>query len=133
MTLSSLVTVVGVVVLVVGLVAHLVRRDGVHRIVSLNVASGGVMMVLLALAVRGDAGDEPDPVPQALVLTGIIVMAAITGVALALVRRVASADDEDERADPDADAGTQGAAAVQPGGDPGPSDDPGASDDGATT
>lgn len=90
---GELVLVLGCAVLVVGLVAHLLVADLVRRVVALNVASGGVMMVLLALA---DRGAEPDPVPQALVLTGIVIMAAITGVAVALVRRVESMSDEDE-------------------------------------
>lgn len=93
MTYAELVLLLGCVVLVVGLVAHLLVGDLVRRIVSLNVASGGVMMILLALADRTDARD---PVPQALVLTGIVIMAAVTGLALALARRVESADDEEE-------------------------------------
>ncbi|MDP3890327.1 NADH-quinone oxidoreductase subunit K [Nocardioides sp.] len=92
-TYAELVLVLGCAVLVVGLVSHLLVADLVRRVVALNVASGGVMMVLIALAGRGT---EPDPVPQALVLTGIVIMAAITGVAVALVRRVESMSDEDE-------------------------------------
>lgn len=86
----------GVSVFVIGVVAHLVVRDLIRRIVALNVASGGVMIVLLALADRGAETAEPDPVPQALVLTGIVVMAAITGVALTLARRVEALADEVE-------------------------------------
>ncbi|MDQ1218250.1 MULTISPECIES: NADH-quinone oxidoreductase subunit K [Microbacterium] len=92
----------GVVVFVIGTVAHLVVRDLIRRIVALNVASGGVMLVLLALADRGADGADggaPDPVPQALVLTGIVVMAAITGLALALARRVEDTTDENEQVD----------------------------------
>lgn len=84
----------GAAVFVLGVVAHLVVRDLIRRIVALNVASGGVMLVLLALADRGEGA--PDPVPQALVLTGIVVMAAITGLALALARRIEDAGDENE-------------------------------------
>ncbi|MEH3088402.1 MAG: NADH-quinone oxidoreductase subunit K [Microbacterium arborescens] len=87
----------GAAVFVLGVVAHLVVRDLIRRIVALNVASGGVMLVLLALADRGSAETgAPDPVPQALVLTGIVVMAAITGLALLLARRVERGDDENE-------------------------------------
>jgi len=84
----------GAAVFVLGVVAHLVVRDLIRRIVALNVASGGVMLVLLALADRGEGA--PDTVPQALVLTGIVVMAAITGLALALARRIEDAGDENE-------------------------------------
>lgn len=116
MSLVLLVMLTGGLVFAIGLVAHLLSGDRVRRIVSLNVASGGVMMILLALALRGgEAGEivRPDPVPQALVLTGIVIMAAITGLALALARRIRSAEDENESGDPDEDADTQGAPAIQ--------------------
>lgn len=87
--------VLGCALMVIGLVAHLVVTDTVRRIVALNVGSGGVMVILLSLAVRGD---EPDPVPQALVLTGIVIMAGVTGLALGLARRTASLDEEVEDA-----------------------------------
>ncbi|GMA31329.1 NADH-quinone oxidoreductase subunit K [Litorihabitans aurantiacus] len=109
MSLVGLTLLTGVLVLVVGLLGHLLVRDHVRRIVALNVASGGVMMVLLALALRGtgatDGGDavDPDAVPQALVLTGIVIMAAVTALALALARRVRDADEEDEAVDDDGD------------------------------
>lgn len=92
-TYVDLVLALGAAVLVVGLLGHLLVTDLLRRVVALNVASGGVMMVLLALAARSE---EPDPVPQALVLTGIVIMAAATGLAVALVRRVESVGDEEE-------------------------------------
>ncbi len=85
----------GALIFVIGIVVHLVVRDLIRRIITLNVASGGVMLVFLALADRGDDA-VPDPVPQALVLTGIVVMAAITGLALALARRIERPDAENE-------------------------------------
>lgn len=89
----------GVFVFVIGIVVHLTVRDLIRRIVALNVASGGVMLVLLALADRGGEDTPPDPVPQALVLTGIVVMAAITGLALALARRIEKPDAENEKSE----------------------------------
>lgn len=105
MTVFEIVVLAGGAVFVVGLTAHLLIGDLIRRIIALNVASGGVMMVLLALAGRGGPDAPPDPVPQALVLTGIVVMAAITGLALALARRVEDPDDELESdpAPPDAE------------------------------
>ena len=94
----------GPVVLAIGLVAHLLVRDLLRRIVALNIASGGVMMVLLAIAARSSA---PDPVPQALVLTGIVIMAATSGVALAFARRVESESDELDTPDDDVEQGEQ--------------------------
>lgn len=95
--LPELMTVLACAVLAIGLSAHLLVADLFRRIISLNVASGGVMMLLLVLAVRGPGDQEPDPVPQALVLTGIVIMAAVTGLALALARRVEDPADEDDR------------------------------------
>jgi len=86
----------GGAIFAVGIAVHLLVRDLIRRIVTLNVASGGVMLVFLALADRRAEGVAPDPVPQALVLTGIVVMAAITGLALALARRVENVDAENE-------------------------------------
>ena len=61
------------------LIDHLLRR-----ILAFNVMGSGAFLVLVGLAQRGDV---PDPVPQAMVLTGIVVAVAATALALALVRR----------------------------------------------
>jgi multicomponent Na+:H+ antiporter subunit C len=60
--------------------AHLLRK-----ILACNVMGSGVFLVLVALAQRGG---EPDPVPHALVLTGIVVAVSATALALALTRRL---------------------------------------------
>lgn len=96
MTTLQLFLTAGVAIFAVGIAVHLLVRDLIRRIVTLNVASGGVMLVFLALADRRPDGVAPDPVPQALVLTGIVVMAAITGLALALARRIEKTDAENE-------------------------------------
>ncbi|OUZ06260.1 hypothetical protein BHE97_19245 [Aeromicrobium sp. PE09-221] len=93
MTFVDLALLAGPAIMMIGLVGHLLIGDLLRRIIALNVASGGVMLVLLAVAAREDV---PDPVPQALVLTGIVIMAAVTGVALALARRVDAVSDESE-------------------------------------
>lgn len=58
--------------------AHLLRR-----IVGFNLLGSGAFLVMVGLAQRNDL---PDAVPQAMVLTGIVVSVAATAVALALVR-----------------------------------------------
>jgi multicomponent Na+:H+ antiporter subunit C len=58
--------------------AHLIRK-----VIAINIAGSGTFLVLVGLAQR--AGDI-DPVPQALVLTGIVVAVAATACALALAR-----------------------------------------------
>jgi len=62
--------------------AHLLRK-----ILALNVMSGGVFLFLIAIASRS-AGPVPDPVPHAMVLTGIVVSVCATGLALVLANRV---------------------------------------------
>lgn len=77
--------VLGVLLLVLGGGCVLLGADPLRRLIALNIASSGVMMLLLVLAVRWGT---PDPVPQALVLTGIVIMVSVTGLALALIRRI---------------------------------------------
>ena len=62
------------------LVAHLLRR-----ILAFNLMGSGAFLVLVGLAQRQDVAD---PVPQAMVLTGIVVAVAATALALALARRL---------------------------------------------
>ena len=62
------------------LIAHLLRR-----ILAFNVMGSGAFLILVGLAQRNDVSD---PVPQAMVLTGIVVAVAATALALALVRRL---------------------------------------------
>jgi multicomponent Na+:H+ antiporter subunit C len=59
----------------------------VRKILALNILGSGVFMLLTALA-RRSGGAEPDPVPHAMVLTGIVVAVSATAFALALARRV---------------------------------------------
>ncbi len=62
--------------------AHLLRR-----IIALNVMGTGVFVIFIALAAQSN-GAVPDPIPHAMVLTGIIVSVCATAVALALADRV---------------------------------------------
>jgi len=64
--------------------AHLLRK-----ILAANIMGSGVFMVFIAMA--GRTPGAPDPVPHAMVLTGIVVTVAFTSVALALAVRIARA------------------------------------------
>lgn len=58
-------------------------RERLRRVLAVNVMGNGAFLVLLSRAWSvGVDGAGPDPVPQALVLTGIVVAAAATGLAL---------------------------------------------------
>lgn len=69
----------------VGLHGLLAHRDLFRKILSFNVMGSGIFAILLATS-----GDEPlqDPVPHALVLTGIVVAVSATAFALILARRL---------------------------------------------
>ncbi|MBR0657992.1 NADH-quinone oxidoreductase subunit K [Neoroseomonas oryzicola] len=78
----------------IGLFGLLVRRDALLRILAFNLLGGGVFLVFGAVARRGaGAGLPADPVPQAIILTGIVVAFAATTLAVALVLRLAAAKD----------------------------------------
>ena len=62
------------------LLAHLLRR-----LIAFNLIGSGTFLVLVGLAQSPDG--EPDPVAQALVLTGIVVAIAATALAVVLMRR----------------------------------------------
>lgn len=76
---------VGAGLWLLGLHGLLCLRQPLRRIMAVNIMGSGVFMVMLALAVRTD---PPDPVLQALIVTGLVVAASATALAL----RLASAD-----------------------------------------
>jgi multicomponent Na+:H+ antiporter subunit C len=78
------------VLFVLGLLGVVLRRDLFRKIVSLNVLSGAVFLFLVATAHRNATDSGPDPVPQAMVLTGIVVAVSVSAFALVLVRRIHS-------------------------------------------
>lgn len=84
----------GMTVLAVGLSGLFIHHDVVRKILSANISASGVFLVLVALARRAATG-PPDPVPHALVLTGVVVSVSATALALALVRRLHDARDID--------------------------------------
>jgi multicomponent Na+:H+ antiporter subunit C len=62
--------------------------------VAINVMGAGVFLLLIAVAYRGP-GLAPDPVPHALVVTGIVVAVSATALALGLARRLHAEQDDD--------------------------------------
>jgi len=98
----------GAALFVIGFYSLLVQAHLLRRIMALNVMGSGVFLVFIALAAQ-TPGPIPDPVPHAMVLTGIVVSVCATGLALALADRVLAAtgrvelgDDEDAAASSDA-------------------------------
>ena len=72
MNAGLLYALVGVALFSLGLYALIIHAHLLRKILAINVMSSGVFLVLVALAERiGDA--PPDAVPQAMVITGIVV------------------------------------------------------------
>lgn len=87
MSLSLLYALTGATLFLLGLRATLLRTELLARVVALNVSGAGVFLILVAIAYR-EAGQPVDPIPQALVLTGLVVAVSATALALALHRRL---------------------------------------------
>ncbi len=78
---------VGTGLFTLGLFALIVHRHLLRKILAINVMGSGVFLVLVALAARTQ-GATPDPVPHAMVLTGIVIAVSATALALVLMLRV---------------------------------------------
>ena len=74
----------------IGLWGVFAQPHWVRKILAANVAGSGLFLVFIAVARRAIGG--PDPVPHALVLTGIVVAVSATALALAVARRLAELD-----------------------------------------
>lgn len=71
----------------IGLHALLVQRHLLRKILAVNVMGSGVFLILAAMATRNGAA-IPDPVPHAMIITGIVVAVAATAFALVLMLRL---------------------------------------------
>jgi multicomponent Na+:H+ antiporter subunit C len=78
---------VAVVVIGLGVRGLVARPNLLSKVIALNVLGAGVFLLLVAIARREPDG-PPDPVPHALVLTGLVVAVSMTAVGVALVRRL---------------------------------------------
>lgn len=85
MTPSFLYALTGIALFLMAVHGFLARRHLVRKIIALNIMGGGVFLVLIAMASRGHPAD---PVPQAMVITGIVVAVAMTALALAVLVRL---------------------------------------------
>ncbi|MCL0095138.1 cation:proton antiporter subunit C [Dehalococcoidia bacterium] len=88
---------VSVVLFLVGLYAMIVRRNLIKKIMGLNILSTSVFLYLISVAYK-EGGAPPirvsevevyvNPLPHALVLTGIVVALALTSFALVLTIKI---------------------------------------------
>jgi multicomponent Na+:H+ antiporter subunit C len=75
----------GVAVFAVCAYALVVHAHLIRKVIAINMMGSGVFILLTAIARRGD---ETDPIPHAMVLTGIVVAVSATAFALAIVRKL---------------------------------------------
>lgn len=90
MTAAIAYTLVGVGLFCLGLYALIVYTHLLRKILALNVMGSGIFLVLVALAKR-TAAATPDPVPHAMVITGIVVAISATALALTLLLKLIAA------------------------------------------
>lgn len=82
----------GALLAALGLYGAIVQPHPLRKIVAMNVLGGGVFLVYGVVARRGAAaGFGGDPVPQAMVITAIVVAFVSTALAVALLLRLFAA------------------------------------------
>ncbi|WP_462330113.1 NADH-quinone oxidoreductase subunit K [Thiohalocapsa halophila] len=86
----------------IGLYGAILGRSALRRLLAFNVVGSGVLIVFGAIARRGGlaGGAASDPVPQALVITGLVVAFAATALAVALLIRLAAVQPKTARSSP---------------------------------
>lgn len=81
----------GAAVVGIGLFGFLSLRHLLRRVLAFNVVGSGIFLMFGAAGYRGPAlgvgggTDAADPVPQALIITGIVVALAATALAVGLI------------------------------------------------
>lgn len=84
MTAAFLYGVTGIIVFIIGMHGLLIRPHLLRKTLAVNVMSTGIFLFLVAMADRNPGG-APDPVPHAMVLTGIVVAVSATALLLAFI------------------------------------------------
>lgn len=89
MSVSTVFGLCAVLLVGAGLYGSIVNPQPLRKILAFNVIGSGVFLLFGAIAHRGaGAGFGGDPVPQALLITGIVVAFSATALAVALLLRL---------------------------------------------
>ena len=89
MTIETLFALTACGLVGIGLYGLIVQPHPLRKLVAFNVMGSGVFVLFGALARRGAAaGMAADPVPQALLITAIVVAFAATAITVALLLRL---------------------------------------------
>lgn len=79
----------------IGLYGLIVLPDALRKLLAFNILGGGVFILFGVIARRGAAaGLTGDPVPQAIVITGIVVAFAATALGATLLLKISEAENE---------------------------------------
>lgn len=82
----------GAVLFTLAIQAALQSGAALGRIIAINIAGGGLFLLFVTIAYRGSQ-TPADPIPHALVLTGIVVAVSATALAIAIHRRLLESSD----------------------------------------
>ena len=85
MSVGLLYALAGAALFAIGLAGLLALPHLLRKILAFNILGSGAFLILVGL---GQRDGSVDPVPQAMVLTGIVVAIAATALALALARQL---------------------------------------------
>jgi multicomponent Na+:H+ antiporter subunit C len=80
-------SIAGMVLFAFGLHGLMVVAHILRKIIAINIMAGGIFLFLISVAAR-NFDEFPDPVPQAMLLTGVVVALSATAFAVALARRI---------------------------------------------
>ncbi|MFO1157968.1 MAG: NADH-quinone oxidoreductase subunit K [Reyranellaceae bacterium] len=112
MTAGTLAGLTGAMLIGFGLYGLLVHPHPLRKVLAFNLLGSGIFLVFGIIARKGAAaGFAADPVPQAMVITGIVVAFAATALAIGLILRLVATggrptlDPDDQPADEGEGAG----------------------------
>ncbi|MEN4046184.1 MULTISPECIES: sodium:proton antiporter [Sulfurimonas] len=80
--------VAGIGLFCTGLYTLIVQAHLLRKLLAINIMGSGVFLLLVSLSMR-TAGTQPDPVPHAMVITGIVVAISATALALVFMIKIA--------------------------------------------
>jgi multicomponent Na+:H+ antiporter subunit C len=102
---STIFGLLGAALIGLGLAGLILHRQPLRRVLAFSILGGGTFLLFGVVARRGAAaGVDADPVPQAMVITGIVVAFAALALAVTTMQRL-----EEER-EAEADAASAQAA-----------------------
>jgi multicomponent Na+:H+ antiporter subunit C len=89
MSAGTLAGLCGAALVSLGLYGLITNPDPLRKILAFNILGSGVFLLFGIIARKGAAAGLPaDPVPQALVITGVVVAFSATALAIALLLRL---------------------------------------------